>query len=392
MSKVYIVDAVRTAIGSFLGSLQKIPAHDLGSEVIKAIIKKNKVKKDDVSEVILGQVLTAAQGQNPARQAAINAGLPEYIPSFLINKVCGSGLKSVILGAQSILQKDSALVIAGGQENMSAACHAANIREHKMGNVELIDTMVHDGLMDAFNKYHMGITAENVAKKYNISRKEQDVFSCESQIKAATAQKAGKFKDEIIPIEVASQKGMVAFAQDEFIKVDTTTSQLNSLKSAFKKNGTVTAGNSSGINDGAAAILLADHDMVKKYSWKPLAEIVSYAVSGVSPSIMGIGPVDAVKKALLKANWSINDLDIIEANEAFAAQALAVNKLLKWDVKKVNVNGGAIALGHPIGASGARILVTLLHQMKKQNAQKALATLCVGGGMGVAMCVRGINN
>ena len=324
MSKVYIVDAVRTAIGSFLGSLKDIPAHDLGSEVIKSIINRNKVRIDDVSEVILGQVLTAAQGQNPARQASINAKLPDSVPAFLVNQVCGSGLKSVILGAQSILQNDSNLVIAGGQENMSIACHAARIRGNKMGNVDLVDTMIHDGLMDIFNKYHMGITAENVAEKYNISRREQDIFSYESQMKAAVAQKSGNFKDEIIPI-----KGTVDFEQDEFIRAETTIEKLNNLKSAFKKDGTVTAGNASGINDGAAVTLLASEDMVKKYSWKPLAEIVSYGVSGVSPTMMGIGPVDAVNKALKKAGWSIKDLDLIEANEAFAAQAIAVNKLLK---------------------------------------------------------------
>jgi len=391
MNKVYIVDALRTGVGSFLGSLKDVHTHHLGAEVIKAIIERNGVTHEDVSEVILGQVLTAAQGQNPARQATILAGLPVHVPAFMVNQVCGSGLRSVAIGAQSILQNDAKLIIAGGQCSMSTACHAVFLRHQKMGNLELIDTMLYDGLTDAFKQYHMGVTAENLAEKYGITREEQDEFAYESQIKAALAQQEGRFKNEIVPIKVQLKKEVIDFAHDEFIKPETTIEILKSLRPSFKKDGTVTAGNASGINDGAAVVLLANEEMVKKYSWKPMAQIVSYAVSAVDPSIMGIGPVDAVNNALKKAGWKMEDLDLIEANEAFAAQSIALNKLLKWDVRKINVNGGAIAIGHPIGASGARILTTLLHQMKRQNAQKGLATLCIGGGMGIAMCVLGEN-
>lgn len=391
MSRVYIVDALRTGVGSFLGSLKDVHTHNLGAEVIKAIIERNGVMHDDVSEVILGQVLTAAQGQNPARQATILAGLPVHVPAFMVNQVCGSGLRSVVIGAQSILQNDAKLIISGGQCSMSTACHAVFLRNQKMGNLELIDTMLYDGLTDAFKQYHMGVTAENLAEKYAITREEQDEFAYESQNKAALAQQEGRFKNEIVPIKVQLKKEVITFQHDEFIKPETTIGVLKSLRPSFKKDGTVTAGNASGINDGAAVILLANEEMVKKYSWKPMAQIVSYAVSGVDPSIMGIGPVEAVNNALKKAGWKIEELDLIEANEAFAAQSIALNKLLQWDVRKVNVNGGAIAIGHPIGASGARILTTLLHQMKRQNAKKGLATLCIGGGMGIAMCVLGEN-
>ncbi len=391
MSKVYIIDAARTAIGSFLGSLQTKPAHELGAHLIKELVKKTKIDTDNISEVILGQVLTSGQGQNPARQASINAGLPKTVPAFLVNQVCGSGLRSIIIGAQSIFQQNANLIIAGGQESMSLACHAAKIRGNKIGNIELVDTIMLDGLTDAFKQYQMGVTAENLANKYKISREEQDIFAYESQKKAASAQKSKEFKNEIIPIEIKTKKETIVFDTDEFVKPETTVEKLSKLNPSFQKDGTVTAGNSSGINDGAAIVLLSNEEMVKKYSWQPMAELISCGISGVDPSIMGIGPVDAVNKALARANWTLNDLDIIEANEAFAAQAIAVNKSLRWNVDIVNMNGGAIALGHPIGASGARILVTLLHQMKKNKLKKGIATLCVGGGMGVALCVKNIN-
>jgi acetyl-CoA C-acetyltransferase len=385
--EVYIVDAARTAIGSFLGSLKAMPAHLLTLELIKLVIKRNNLAPDSISEVILGQVLGGGEGQNPARQASIMAGIPHDVPAFLVNQVCGSGLRSVIIAAQNILLGDREIMIAGGHESMSMAKHALDLRDKKMGDVMAVDMMIKDGLTDAFNNYHMGITAENLAKKYNITRDEQDKFAYESQMKASKAQTEGRFKDEIVPI--ALKKGNV-FEGDEFIRHDSSIEALNHLKSAFMPDGTVTAGNSSGINDGAAIILLADEKSLKKHSLTPLARIVSYGISGVDPSIMGIGPVKAVKEAMDKAKWRLEDLDLIEANEAFAAQSIAVNLELKWDVSKINVNGGALALGHPIGASGARILTTLLYQMKRQNAKKGLATLCVGGGMGVAICIERI--
>jgi acetyl-CoA C-acetyltransferase len=381
---VYIVDAARTAIGSFLGTLKHTPAHLLTSELIKSVVARNKLPADEISEVILGQVLTGGAGQNTARQASVAGGLSYRIPAFLVNQVCGSALRSIIIAAQNILLGDHRLVIAGGQENMSMAMYAIDMRNKKIGDVKAKDMMLSDGLVDAFNNYHMGITAENLAAKYNITRDEQDKFALDSQEKASKAQKAGRFKDEIITITVKKEN---IFKDDEFIRHDSNLTALNNLKPAFQKDGTVTAGNSSGINDGAAITLLTDEEGLKKYSLTPLARIVSYGVSGIDPSLMGIGPVEAIKYALDKANWRLEDLDLIEANEAFASQAIAVARELKWDESKVNVNGGAIALGHPIGASGARILTTLLYQMKRQNARKGLASLCIGGGMGIAICV-----
>ena len=383
---VYIVDAARTAIGSFLGAFKNTPAHLLTARLVEAIIKRNKLSSNDISEVVLGQVLTGGAGQNPARQAAIAAGLPYSVPAFLVNQVCGSGLRSIVAAAQNIALSQGALMIAGGQENMSMSNHALALRNKKMGNVTAVDMMLSDGLMDVFNDYHMGITAENLVKKYNISRENQDEFAYASQTKASQAQQEGKFKDEIIPIVLKKEN----FENDEFIRHDSNLESLNKLKPVFDKDGTVTAGNSSGINDGAAITLLTDYEGLKKYSLTPLAKIISYGVSGVDPSIMGIGPVRAVKTAINSAGWKLEDLDLIEANEAFAAQSIAVNLELKWDVTKINVNGGAIALGHPIGASGTRILVALLYQMKKQNAKRGLATLCIGGGMGIAICVEKI--
>lgn len=385
---VYIIDARRTAIGNLGGSFARIPAHNLGGVLIKDILSLNKIDPNLVSEVILGQVLTAAQGQNPARQASITAGLPNIVPAMTINQVCGSGLRAVALAAQSILAGDSDIVIAGGQENMSLAPHAVQIRNgHKYGDVRMTDTAALDGLTDAFINRPMGITAENLAKKYNISRQEQDEFAFNSQRKAAAAQEAGKFREEIITTMLHTKEGPIAFGNDQFIRPDTSLENLARLRPAFDPEGTVTAGNSSGINDGAAVLLIVSEKMLKKLKLKPMAKIISYAHAGVDPSIMGIGPVSAVKIALEKAKWNISELDLIESNEAFAAQAISVNKELDWDLNKVNVNGGAIALGHPIGASGARILVTLLHEMRRRSAKKAIATLCVGGGMGVAVCV-----
>lgn len=385
---VYIIDARRTAIGNLGGAFATIPAHNLGGVLIKDILSLNKIDPNLVSEVILGQVLTAAQGQNPARQASINAGLPNIVPAMNINQVCGSGLRAVALAAQSILAGDSDIVIAGGQENMSLAPHAVQIRNgHKYGDVRMIDTAALDGLTDAFISRPMGITAENLAKKYNISRQEQDEFAFNSQRKAASAQEAGKFREEIITTMLHTKEGPIAFGNDQFIRPDTSLENLAKLRPAFDAEGTVTAGNSSGINDGAAVLLIVSEKMLKELNLKPMAKIISYAHAGVDPSIMGIGPVSAVKKALEKAKWNILELDLIESNEAFAAQAISVNKELGWDLNKVNVNGGAIALGHPIGASGARILVTLLHEMRRRSAKKAIATLCVGGGMGVAVCI-----
>ncbi len=386
--KVYIVDCARTAIGSFMGTLKSLPAQKLGEVVLRALITRNNLNPELISEVILGQVLNAGYGQNPARQASINAGIPKEKPAFLVNLVCGSGLKSVCLGAQSIALGESSIVLAGGQESMSMAKHVGYLRNGvKMGNMNFDDSILTDGLTDAFHDYHMGITAENIAAQYNITRQEQDEFACLSQNKAEKAQASGEFTDEIVPVEIKNKKEDIIISKDEFIRPDTTIEKLGNLKPAFKENGTVTAGNASGVNDGAAAILLVSEATLKKLNLKPMAKIISYSVAGVDPAVMGLGPIGAVEAALKKANWSKDDLDIIEANEAFAAQAIAVNKELKWDTSKVNVNGGAIALGHPIGASGARILTTLIHAMKKRKAKKGLATLCIGGGMGIAICV-----
>lgn len=388
MKNVVIVSAARTAIGNFLGGLSTLPAHKLGEVVIKEVLKRSGVSGAEVSEVILGQILTGAAGMNPARQASIAAGIPKESPAWCVNQVCGSGLRSVALGVQAIQNGDSRIIIAGGQESMSMSPHAINMRPGvKMGNATLIDTMINDGLTDAFGVVHMGITAENVAKKFNITRDEQDEFSANSQNKAEAAQKAGKFKDEIVSVIVPNRKGDVTVDSDEFPRHGTTKDALSKLKPAFAKDGTVTAGNASGINDGAAAVILMTEEEANKKGLKPLARVVSWASCGVEPEIMGVGPIPSSKKALEKAGWKVSDLDLIEANEAFAAQAIAVNKEMGWDVNKVNVNGGAVALGHPIGASGARILVTLLYEMQKRNVKKGLATLCIGGGMGIAMCI-----
>ncbi len=392
MDEVYIIDAKRTAVGSFNGSLSGIPAHMLGAMLIEHLVFHNNLDPTLVSEVIMGQVLTSAQGQNPARQAAIHGKLPNIVPAITINQVCGSGLRAVALATQAILTGDADIVIAGGQENMSLAPHAVHMRNgHKFGDSKLTDLMLCDGLIDAFSSVAMGVTAENIAKKYNISRQEQDEFSCASQNKAETAQKNNRFVDEIIPVTLTKKNEKIVFEKDEFIRFGTTYESLAKLKPAFDKEGTVTAGNSSGINDGAAAILLMSKKLANSLGLKPMAKVVSYAYTGVDPQIMGTGPISAVKKALNKANWDIKQLDLIEANEAFAAQAISVNIELGWDTSKINVNGGAIAIGHPIGASGARILVTLLHEMRKRNAKKGLATLCVGGGMGVALCVESLS-
>ena len=392
LKEIYIVDAKRTAIGSFNGSLSAIAAHKLGEELIKYLVSSNGINPADISEVIMGQTLAAGQGQNPARQAAINAGLPHSVSAFTVNKVCGSGLKAIVLGAQAILAGDAKIVIAGGQENMSLAPHIINLRtSHKFGDVKMIDSMRHDGLSDAFAGYPMGITAENLAKKYDISRKNQDEFAVTSQKKSAAAQNNGRFSAEILPITVKKGKEEVIFDQDEGIRPDSSVELLAKLKPAFDKEGSVTAGNSSTINDGAAAVLLMDKESLNALGLKPIAKIISYASAGVEPSIMGVGPVEAIKKALGKANWEIKDVDLIELNEAFAAQAIAVSKELCLDMDKVNVNGGAIALGHPIGASGARVLVTLLHEMKKRKSKKGLASLCIGGGMGIAICVENVD-
>jgi acetyl-CoA C-acetyltransferase len=385
---IVIVSAKRTAIGNFLGSLADTPAHKLSEPLIQAILEETGVKGKEISEVIMGQVLTAAQGQNPARQASVNAGIPKEVPAWTVNQVCGSGLRSVMLGWQSIACGNSDIVLAGGHENMSITPHAVSLRKGtKMGPLSMLDMMVWDGLTDAFSTLHMGITAENIAEKFSISRKEQDKFATESQNKAEAAQKAGKFKDEIVPVKIKVKKEEVEFAQDEFIRAGVVEDALAKLSPAFKKEGTVTAGNASGINDGAALVMLMKRSEAEKRGLKPLATIKSFAHVGVDPAIMGTGPIPASKLALEKAGWKVSDLDLIEANEAFAAQAICVNKEMKWDVSKVNVNGGAIALGHPIGASGTRVLVTLLHEMKRRGAKKGLATLCIGGGMGVAMCV-----
>ena len=385
---IVIVSAARTAVGSFNGALGGVPAHDLGAAVVKAALSRAGVAPDEVCEVILGQVLTAGHGQNPARQAAIKAGVPESATAFGINQVCGSGLRAVALAAQQIQSGDARIVVAGGQESMSLAAHAAHLRNGtKMGEVKFADTMIVDGLTDVFNNYHMGITAENVAAKWQISRAEQDAFAVASQNKAEAAQKAGKFKDEIVPYVIAGKKGDVTVDQDEYIKHGVTLESVSKLRPAFIKDGTVTAANASGLNDGAAALLVMSADEAKRRGLTPLARIVSWATAGVDPALMGSGPIPATRKALEKAGWKISDLTLIEANEAFAAQALAVNKDLGWDPSIVNVNGGAIAIGHPIGASGARILTTLLHELARRGGGKGLATLCIGGGMGIALAV-----
>jgi acetyl-CoA C-acetyltransferase len=389
MTDVVIVAAGRTAVGKFSGTLAKTAASDLGAHVIKNLLAKSGIAPDLVSEVILGQVLTAGVGQNPARQAVIRAGLPDMVPGMTINKVCGSGLKATHLAAQAIMCGDADIIIAGGQENMSASPHVLNGSRDgfRMGDAKLIDTMIVDGLWDVYNQYHMGLTAENVAKKYAISRQEQDEFSVASQNKAEAAQKAGKFKDEIIPFEIASKKGSIVFDSDEFIKPGVTLDSLASLRPAFAKDGTVTAGNASGINDGAAAVIMMSAKRADELGLKPMARIKAYSSAGVDPSIMGMGPVPAAQLCLKKAGWTHNDVDLMEINEAFAAQALGVNKEMGWDTSKINVNGGAIAIGHPIGASGCRILVTLLHEMIRRDAKRGLASLCIGGGMGVALAV-----
>jgi acetyl-CoA C-acetyltransferase len=385
---VVIVAGARTPVGSFNGAFATMPAHQLGRVVIEAALKRARVEASEVSEAILGQVLTAAQGQNPARQAAIAAGLPVAIPAWGINMVCGSGLRAVALGAQAIKNGDSRIVIAGGQESMSQSTHAAYLRAgQKMGDLSFIDTMIRDGLWDAFNGYHMGNTAENVAREWQITREEQDRFAVASQNKAEAARKSGKFKDEIAPVTVKSRKGETMVDSDEYIRDGATYDAVAGLKPAFAKDGTVTAGNASGINDGAAVLVLMSAKDAAARGLTPLARIASWAQAGVDPKVMGSGPIPASRKALEKAGWKAQDLDLIEANEAFAAQACAVNKDMGWDTDKVNVNGGAIAIGHPIGASGARVLVTLLYEMGRQDAKKGLTTLCIGGGMGIAMCV-----
>jgi acetyl-CoA C-acetyltransferase len=388
MEDIVIVSAARTPVGSFNGAFGSTPAHVLGAVALKAAIERAGLTPEDINEAILGQVLTAAQGQNPARQATHLAGLPDSATAFGINQVCGSGLRAVALAAQQIISGESNIVIAGGQESMSLSPHAAYLRAgQKMGDLNFIDTMIKDGLWDAFNGYHMGITAENVAKQWQITRGDQDALALGSQQKAAAAQAAGKFKDEIVPVTVTTRKGDVVVENDEHIKPSTTAEGLAKLRPAFTKEGTVTAGNASGLNDGAAALVVMSAKEAAKRGLTPLARIASFATAGVDPALMGSGPIPSSRKALARAGWKVGELDLIEANEAFAAQAAAVNKDLEIDPAKVNVNGGAIAIGHPIGASGARILITLLYEMKRRDAKKGLATLCIGGGMGVAMCV-----
>ena len=389
MDDIFIVGAGRTAIGKFGGTLAKTPAADMGAHVLKKLLERSGVQPAQVSEVILGQVLAAGVGQNPARQAAIRAGLPDMVPAMTINKVCGSGLKAAMLGAQSIAHGDADIVVAGGQESMSTSPHAlVGSRDgFRMGDAKLVDTMIIDGLWDVYNQYHMGVTAENVAKEYAVTRDDQDAFAVASQQKTEAAQKAGKFKDEIVPFEIATRKGSVSFVDDEYPRHGATLEAMKGLRPAFDKNGTVTAGNASGINDGAAVVILASARKAKELGLKPLARIKAFASAGVDPKYMGMGPVPASKRCLSRAGWSPQDLELMEINEAFAAQAIAVNRQMGWDTSKVNVNGGAIALGHPIGASGCRILVTLLHEMQKRDAKKGLASLCIGGGMGVALAV-----
>jgi acetyl-CoA C-acetyltransferase len=385
---IVIVSAARTPVGSFNGAFGTLPAHELGAVAIKGALERAKVKPDEVDEVILGQILSAGEGQNPARQAAMKAGVPQEKTAWGLNQLCGSGLRAVALGMQQIANGDADIIVAGGQESMSMAPHAAHLRGGvKMGDMKFVDTMIKDGLLDAFHGYHMGNTAENVAARYQITREEQDKFATASQNKAEAAQKAGRFKDEIVPVTVKGRKGDVVVDSDEYVRHGATYDAMAKLRAAFSKDGSVTAANASGINDGAAAVVLMTAANAKKRGLKPLAKIVSWATAGVDPAIMGTGPIPASRKALEKAGWKIGDLDLIEANEAFAAQALAVNKDLGLDPAKVNVNGGAIAIGHPIGASGARVLTTLLYEMGRRNAKKGLATLCIGGGMGVAMCV-----
>ena len=390
MTDIVITHALRTAVGKFGGTLAKVPAPELGATVIRALLAQSGLKPDQISEVILGQVLTAGSGQNPARQASIKAGLPHSVPAMTINKVCGSGLKAVMLAAQAVECGDADIVIAGGQENMSASPHVllGSRDGFRMGDAKLVDSMIVDGLWDVYNQYHMGTTAENVAKKYEISRAQQDEFAVASQNKAEAAQKAGKFKDEIVPVMIPQRKGdPQAFASDEFVKAGTMLESIAGLRPAFSKDGSVTAANASGLNDGGAAVLVMSAERAAALGFKPLATIKAFASSGVDPAIMGMGPVPASRRALEKAGWKPADLDLMEINEAFAAQACAVNKEMEWDTSKINVNGGAIALGHPIGASGCRVLVTLLHEMGRRNAKKGLASLCIGGGMGVALAV-----
>jgi len=390
MTGVVIVSAARTAVGSFNGAFAATPAHDLGAAVLEAVVARAGIEKGEVSETILGQVLTAGQGQNPARQAHIKAGLLQESAAWSINQVCGSGLRSVAIAAQHVQLGDAAIVAAGGQENMSLSPHVAHLRAgQKMGDLSFIDSMIRDGLWDAFNGYHMGQTAENVAQKWQISREVQDAFALASQNKAEAAQKAGRFADEIVAFTIRTRKGDVTVDQDEYIRLGATMDAMTKLKPAFTKDGSVTAGNASGINDGAAAVLVMSEAEAARRGLKPIARIASYATAGLDPAIMGVGPIHASRKALAKAGWKAEDLDLVEANEAFAAQACAVNKDMGWNPEVVNVNGGAIAIGHPIGASGARILNTLLHEMKRRGAKKGLATLCIGGGMGVAMCLEG---
>ena len=388
MTKAVIVSAARTPVGSFLGSFANIPAHDLGAAVLAEVVKRAGIDPGEVSETILGQVLTAGQGQNPGRQAHINAGLPKEAPAWLLNQVCGSGLRAVALAAQQVMLGDAQVVLAGGQESMSLSGHAAYLRSgQKMGDMKMIDTLIKDGLWDAFNNYHMGQTAENVAEQWGISRDAQDEFAVASQNNAEAAKKAGKFKDEIVPFTVKGRKGDVVIEEDEYIRDGATIEAMQKLRPAFTKEGTVTAGNASGLNDGAAAVMVMTEDEAARRGLTPLARIASYATAGLDPAIMGTGPIPASRRALEKAGWKVGDLDLVEANEAFAAQALAVNKDMGWDPAIVNVNGGAIAIGHPIGASGARILNTLLFEMGRRDAKKGLATLCIGGGMGVALCI-----
>jgi acetyl-CoA C-acetyltransferase len=389
MNDVVIVAALRSAVGKFGGSIAKMPAADLGAQIIKALLARTGVEPSEIAEVILGQVLTAGVGQNPARQAQIRSGIPDTVPAMTVGKVCGSGLKAVHLAAQAIKCGDADIIIAGGQENMSAAPHVLNGSRDgfRMGDAKLVDSMIVDGLWDAYNNYHMGTTAENVAKQFDISRREQDEFAAASQQKAEAAQKAGKFKTEIATIEIVSKKGTVLFDADEYIRYGTTAEALGELKPAFAKDGSVTAGNASGINDGAAAVMVMSDRRANELGLKPLARIKAYSSAGVDPKIMGMGPVPASQLCLTKAGWTHRELDLMEINEAFAAQAIAVNRQMGWDTSKINVNGGAIAIGHPIGASGCRILVTLLHEMIRRDAKKGLASLCIGGGMGVAIAV-----
>ena len=387
-TEVVIVGAARTPVGSFSGALSSVPAHQLGATAIKAALERAGVAAADVDEVILGQILSANGGQNPARQAAMAAGIPQEATAWGLNQLCGSGLRTVAIGMQQIANGDANIIVAGGMESMSLAPHVAHLRNGtKMGSLEFLDTMLRDALTDAFQGYHMGVTAENIAQKWQISREEQDVFATASQNKAEAAKKSGRFKDEICPVVIKSKKGDVVVDTDEYIRDGATLDGMAKLRPAFNKEGTVTAGNASGINDGAAAIVLMSKAEADKRGLKPLATIKSWATAGVDPAIMGTGPIPASKKALEKAGWTVNDLDLVEANEAFAAQAISVNKELGWDTSKVNVNGGAIAIGHPVGASGARVLTTLLYEMQKRDAKKGLATLCIGGGMGIALCV-----